>query len=241
MVSRIIATMEADLGVSPTVPALWKAVRGKDVPRQLRDFYWLAMHQAHRVGKYWTNIPGYEQRADCSVCGVTDSMEHILTECQAPGQGRVWQRAYEIMSAKGRPLPVVTLGLALAGPSVRLRDADGKEDRGASRLARIVITEATHLIWRLRCERVIQRGNDEDPGHTPHEIDRRWYAALDRRLNMDQALTSPKLRRDAAKKQVVKKTWTGVLANERDLPDDWVGRPGVLVGRLGSGDDAGAR
>ncbi|KAJ7892964.1 hypothetical protein B0H13DRAFT_1572141, partial [Mycena leptocephala] len=53
--------------------------------RQVKTFLWKGIHGAHRSGKYWRHIPGFE---DCEVsqsCGVTESLEHILLEYSSPG------------------------------------------------------------------------------------------------------------------------------------------------------------
>jgi hypothetical protein len=56
-----------------------------------KEFLWKSMHNAHKCGKFWDNIPGYEQRATCPVCNEEESMEHILLECKASGQDIVWK------------------------------------------------------------------------------------------------------------------------------------------------------
>lgn len=53
--------------------------------------------------------------------------------------------------------------------------------RGVSRLLQIMISEAVHLIWVLRCERVIQ-----EKTHTPEEVKARWFKAINRRLTDDK-------------------------------------------------------
>jgi len=40
-----------------------------------------SMHRTHLVGKYWRNINGFEGREICTMCNKTESMSHILTEC----------------------------------------------------------------------------------------------------------------------------------------------------------------
>jgi ribonuclease HI len=70
----------------PIDSAIWKSIRNKDITRKIREFLWKSMHNAHKCGKFWNNIPGLEQRATCPVCNEEESMEHILLECNAPGQ-----------------------------------------------------------------------------------------------------------------------------------------------------------
>ena len=53
--------------------------------------------------------------------------------------------------------------------------------KGATRLLQILISEAAHLIWVLRCERVIQ-----EKRHEGREIVARWEKAINRRLTNDK-------------------------------------------------------
>ena len=70
----------------PSNQTLWTSLRSKDFTPKIQAFLWKVMHNAYKVGKYWTNIPSCEQRAQCHACeGVEESMEHILTECRASG------------------------------------------------------------------------------------------------------------------------------------------------------------
>ncbi|KAH9833094.1 uncharacterized protein C8Q71DRAFT_690289, partial [Rhodofomes roseus] len=78
-------------GSRPTDAEIWKGTRHKDFRRVTSDFIWKIMHGAIRVGEYWENIPGYEQRATCNVCGTTETVQHILFECQANGQKEIWE------------------------------------------------------------------------------------------------------------------------------------------------------
>lgn len=48
------------------------------------------MHNNYKVGNYWKNILNFERRVLCAYCGnVTETMEHILTECSMSGQNIV--------------------------------------------------------------------------------------------------------------------------------------------------------
>ena len=70
---------------------VWRTLRHKDIQRKVVDFIWKTVHDAHRVGKYWSKIPGYEERGLCKVCRVEDNIEHILIHCRASGRGLVWR------------------------------------------------------------------------------------------------------------------------------------------------------
>ena len=48
----------------------------------------------------------------------------------------------------------ITLDIILADPSNKLKENEKKKN-GTDRLYRLIMTESTHLIWKIRCERVI--------------------------------------------------------------------------------------
>lgn len=228
---RICATLEADLNLHPQKPGIWKAIRSKDVPRRIRDFFWKTYHGAQKIGEFWRNIPGYEHRATCSSCGEDETMEHILTECTAPGRKQIWELTQTLLAERKVNLPELSYGLLLGAPSVSLKGIAPKVSIGTDRLTRILLMEATHLIWVIRCERVIGRGGDPEKEHTAEEIRNRWQKKINTRLAMDQALTTKSLGRKATKEALVYDTWRGTLREEGSLPDEWIGLPGVLVGR----------
>ncbi|KAJ7750007.1 hypothetical protein B0H16DRAFT_1374447, partial [Mycena metata] len=78
---------------APTEKLIWKSIRSKDLSRQVRNFMWKTSHGAHRIGKFWAHIPEMEDRANCQHCGGIETMEHILLECNRPGQAEIWNLA----------------------------------------------------------------------------------------------------------------------------------------------------
>ncbi|KAJ7850852.1 hypothetical protein B0H13DRAFT_1585009, partial [Mycena leptocephala] len=61
----------------------------------------------------------------------------------------------------------------------------GKRDNRADRLFRILISETVHLIWKLRCMRVIERGSDPMRYFSEKEIHNRWLSCINQRLPID--------------------------------------------------------
>ena len=55
---------------------------------------------------------------------------------------------------------------------------DTRTNHGAKRLLQILLSEAAHLIWVLRCERVIRDPDDPPRFHTEEEINARWLRAI---------------------------------------------------------------
>ena len=82
------------------------------------------------------------------------------------------------------------------------------------------------LIWVLRIERVY-KGLQE---HSKEEIRARWVSRLNEKLRLDRAATHKKLKEIKMDKDLVLSTWKGSLKNEKDLPEDWITKSGVLVG-----------
>ncbi len=70
-----------------------------------------------------------------------DSMEHILTACRALGRETIWQLALDAVKRK--------CGKRLEPAVDTLTDLLEKRNAGDDRLARIILTESSHLIWSL--------------------------------------------------------------------------------------------
>ncbi len=227
MVARIQATLAEDLKYTPTEGHLWTAIRHKDVSRKMRDFLWKATHDALRVGQYWEHIPGYETRAVCEPCGVTESLEHILLECDATGPQAIWELTKRLLNQRGVELPPLSLGMLLGAPAFTLRELRERRTPGLDRLCRIVLTESTHLVWKLRCERVIQRENDPERWHTKAEVANRWRKAILTRYGLDRMLSRRKLGTKGTSPSLLEATWGDPTADARE---DRSLLSGVLVG-----------
>nr|GAT54724.1 predicted protein [Mycena chlorophos] len=202
--------------------AVWKAVRHKDFTRKIRIFLWKMVHGGFKVGPHWIDIPGYEDWAECKKCRTTESMEHILTQCECHGQAEIWEFASKIWEKKTGEELNVTIGTIMASGAVKVKDV------GAARLFRILVSESAYLIWKMRCERVI----DEKPEASLQEIKNRWRKAINSRIEIDCALTdTKKYRGKAIARTLVQKTWKKVLHDEINLPPNWMKAGiGVLVG-----------
>jgi hypothetical protein len=60
----------------------------------------MLLHDGYKVGKHWEHTTGHEQKETCNHCEVRDSMQHILTQCDVPGQEIVWDLASELWRMK---------------------------------------------------------------------------------------------------------------------------------------------
>ncbi|OJT08309.1 LINE-1 retrotransposable element ORF2 protein [Trametes pubescens] len=230
-IAEIVEAAVGASGIEPSAGGVWCALRRDPVSRPIRDFLWKTIHGAQKVGTYWKHIPGFEERAICEACGATEDMKHILTSCCVPGQNLVWRVVIKMLSRKGIAVPPISLGLALGGPLFVVHTEDGGVDQGATRAARLLLSEAVHVIWVLRCERVIGWTDTPTRKHTDSEIVNRFAAKLNRRIALDQGATNVRMhRKRAVKVAKVQNTWKGLLREEHTLPEDWMGMQGVLVG-----------
>ena len=122
-------------------------------------------------------------------------------------------------------LPEISLGIILGCSSTEKNDLpkpnseDNRETRtgaGAARLLQILLTELAHLIWVLRCERVIQ-----EKTHTASGIKTRWFNNINKRLTKDRIIATV-IKQDKASIHKVKATWESVLEKTWALPIDWI-------------------
>jgi hypothetical protein len=86
------------------------------------------------------------------------------------------------------------------------------------------------LIWNLRNKRVIQNNNEINRDPTPTMIWNLWRNAMEKNLHLDRAMTHRKFGRRALSKDAIAATWSEVIENEANLPEDWAQWKGVLVG-----------
>lgn len=213
-------------GRAPSNKHILQAVWHKDYTRAERDFLFYMMNAAYKIGPYWANIPNLEERSRCTTCGEIEDMRHILTECRAPGQNEVWRLTKLLWLQKHQRWVQPSIGTILGSSLMKFKKANGKEDRGANRLWRILNGLSAHLIWKLRCERVIQTGRD----YSRREIQNRWKTTVENRLRMDRAVTHPRFGAKALSPLTVKRTWSRVIQDEDTLPGGWVRATRVLVG-----------
>jgi ribonuclease HI len=208
---------------------IWRAATGKDFLPRTAQFLWKGIHNAHRVGKYWTHIPECEDRAMCKDCEVMEDLDHILTKCRSPGQEVIWRAAETLWLRKEDIWPAVILGTILGCGLAVFCDDKGKIKRGTQRLYRILMSESAYLIWKLRNDRVI---SCDGVPTTEEEIMNKWKFAINQRLQVDITLANRPTRgkRPALAQKLVLETWSGTLDNEESLPADWIREPRVLVG-----------
>ena len=220
-------------GDEETDETIWRGLLNPTIRSKIRQFLYKSMHSTQKIGRYWENIPENEHRRLCRTCHATESMEHILTECEDPTVKTIWKLANDTWPHENIPWPNITLGMILGcgnlDPGRRLSIPNEnnrlrKRYSGARRLLQILLSESAYLIWVLRCERVI-----DDKKHTKAEVEKRWMRAINRRLTEDKIIAT-RIKRDKTHKQRAQNTWGAVLKKAGELPDRWMYNGEVLVG-----------
>lgn len=168
-----------------------------------------------------------QERAICKKCKVLESMEHILFECSEPGSSEVWDLLREACERAGLEWKRPSWGTTLGAACARFTKSDGSRATLSEKLWTILWTESAYLVWKLRCERVIQ---NEGKQFTGIEVRNRWYAAMNRRLTLDRRTAAMRLGKKGLNVEEVQGIWTPVVGNKEALPANWVVNSGVLVG-----------
>ena len=217
---------------------IWKGTRNPVIRLTIRQFLFRIIHQTPKVGKHWKHVPNWEHRQMCQTCQKLESMEHILTECNAPGRERIWNLVAQRWPHEHTPLPEISFGIILGCGSLTPPETqtgnDGenvnrrRKNRGVIRLLQILISESAYLIWVLRCERVIQ-----PKMHSDSEVEARWLKVINKRL-IDDKITATRIKRDRTHIKITNDTWETILLKEGDLPNKWMSNREVLVGRRSS-------
>jgi exonuclease III len=217
-------------GKTPTDSQIWKSIRDRDIPKSIRGFLWKSIHNAYKIGSFWAKIPEYEQRANCCLCNEIENMDHILIDCPKSLPIKIiWNLAKRLWEMKGEKWESINYGKIIGCNLRNLKTRKKKPDQGKNRLYTIIISESASLIWRLRCQKVIEYGNGKD--HTETEIHNKWTYIINTRLKLDKILTNKyRYGNKAISKKKVLETWSGVLYDEDGLSEDWTKQPGVLVG-----------
>ena len=158
MLERTRSDLEATIGYSISNRNIWKGCQNVDIRRPVQAFLYKAINCALRIGEFWSNILTFKHHTCCSSCDHTiKSLEHILLECRNPTTALVWSLTSQFWPSSTGQWPELTLGMLLGCRSVTLPPLEGRpRNKGPSRLIRILLLESMHLIWVLRCERVIQ-------------------------------------------------------------------------------------
>jgi hypothetical protein len=224
-------------GETETYETIWKSIRKPAIRHKIRQFLYKTIHSTYMIGQFWSHIPGAEDRQFCTTCGRTESMEHILTQCNAPPRRLIWSLAEQAWPNGTYEWPQISSGIilgcgAITTPKQTHQNAHQDKERrrpshrATCRLLQILLSESAHLIWVLRCERVIY----EKSPHQQKKYEDRWYHAINDRLTIDK-FTATMIKQNKTYTKLIKDTWEPLLYKENDLPTNWISNHEVLVGR----------
>ena len=207
-IGRIQACAAEDFGLNPTPETIWKTTKHKDLTKKTREFLWKCIHDAFKIGKFWSKIENYEHRGIYTHCNLEESMEHILTECDAPGREQIWTLANELWNKRSQTAIPMSYGTLLGCCLSNFKKQNSKSDKGLNRLLRIIVSESMYMIWKIRCERTITWDNDPTKTHSTHEIHNKWLQAINTRLKMDSIQTNTKIfKKKTLDPKTVLRTW----------------------------------
>ncbi len=227
---RVTSGIKDAFGVELSDETIWNSFRSKHVSRQAAQFLWMSIHDGYMIGTHWLRpkmSAELQNRAFCSICGECESMTHILLECDAKGQRLIWSLLEQLWRNTSTEWKTPTWGSIIGAACAVFKTQQGSRKSTSESLWCILCTESVHLIWKLRCERVIQK---EGAKFTNPEITNRFYSALESRLNLDRRTAAIARGRKALKPPEVEQIWAPIIENYVGLPPKWVTNGGVLVG-----------
>jgi ribonuclease HI len=216
---------------------LWMGMRAATLRRNVGQFIYKLAHDTYLLGSRWLDTKTPE-RAVCGRCGhQNESIEHILFTCPAPEREAAWRTAQSAWVGQGQEWPEISLGLIMACGSLRFKpdeqpNGEGRRTHGGrvgvSKRLQIYISETAHLIWAMRCERVMQGKKTIE-----RSAIRRWWARMNMRLRTDRlvALRSSKEKMTTR----LEGTWGPVVdalctCDNTVYEETWLTSPGVFSG-----------
>jgi len=160
--------VKALTGNFPDDQQVWRSTRHQDFSKMFCTFLWKSLHNTHKIGNYWDNIENYSHRGLCTKCRVTENLEHILLECDIPGQRVVWKNVKELWLKKHENWPEpINIGTITGCGLIEVKSREGTVLKGESHAYRILISESAHLIWKLRCTRIYSDKPDDEWPENP--------------------------------------------------------------------------
>ncbi|KAJ6471324.1 hypothetical protein DFH09DRAFT_954423, partial [Mycena vulgaris] len=110
---RIRCCIDEAFRYQPTDGAIWTSIRSSNIHRLTRNFLWKCLHNIYHVGSFWEYIPNREILGQCQTCRAPESLEHIMLECDVPGQKQIWQLVERLWRLRYTAWPKLNWGLLL--------------------------------------------------------------------------------------------------------------------------------
>ncbi len=227
---RITCGIEAAFGPKLHDATVWKSLQSRHITRSTSQFIWMAIHDGYMIGAHWMRPKmslELQQRAVCARCGERETMSHIIFECEARGQQIVWELMRKTWGHTGMAWHEPSWGTTFGAACAVLPAGNEGRNTAMEQLWCILATESLHLIWKLRCERVIQK---EGRDFAEQEVTNRFFATMNTRLTLDRRTAAQARGKKALKPKEVEKIWSLILEDGENLPPKWVVNSGVLVG-----------
>ncbi|TBU39135.1 hypothetical protein BD309DRAFT_993974 [Dichomitus squalens] len=217
--NNIIDNIVEVFGTRVSVSDVWKSIRSRHITRICSQFMWKTIHDLFMVGERWLTI--------CPVCDNVESMDHILFRCDAVGQATIWQELKSLWAYTQEPWTEPGWGPALGAGCAVFKTEKGSRKLPSENLWTILWSEAVHLIWKIRYERVIHRQSEQ---FSEQEVVNRWHSTVDRRLTLDRRTAVLAKGKKDLRPRDVDRIWSPIIEDHKKLPEGWVGNSGVLVG-----------
>ncbi|KAG6808532.1 hypothetical protein H0H92_003820 [Tricholoma furcatifolium] len=220
---RMREAIAATTGSLPMDARLWRSLQNKILTKETRAFLWRVIQNTYKLGEFWERIENYERRGICPACDTTETMEHILTECQASGQEEIWALVGELCTIRGIRWSKPTFGETLGSQMLSPTFTKGKMTAAGRRMYAITVSESARLIWKIRCEWRISRDSDPTRRLGPEEIRAKWRFTMYRRIRLDCLATKPTKSRSEIpiEARLVQDTWQNILKEDTEPHKAW--------------------
>ena len=73
---------------------IWKGLKNIK-NNKIQDFIWKIIHNRIRCGKFFSCIPGWEEKQFCK-CREVESIDHILHNCKESNQSKLWKEVKKV-------------------------------------------------------------------------------------------------------------------------------------------------
>ncbi|KAJ7861168.1 hypothetical protein B0H13DRAFT_1621094, partial [Mycena leptocephala] len=123
------AEAEDNFGFIPSEAKIWKSLQNKDLSVQQKYFQWMLTLDAHIIGTHWlrdSNPPEKKERAECRHCGTIETMEHIMSQCEAPGQKEIWELTKGLWLKRNPKWAWPGIGTIISAGLAAFKDDQGK-------------------------------------------------------------------------------------------------------------------
>ena len=105
-----------------TNKTIWRGLQKPSIRVKVRQFLYKAMHETQKISHFWTHIPGYKERQNCTICNAPELMSHILIHCRAFPTRTIWNLAKDHWPQENPRWPEISLGIILRCGSIEKND-----------------------------------------------------------------------------------------------------------------------